>query len=86
MIMSDSSNNHFDEAAATWDAEPRRVELTSALGKAILRQVQPNRGMDVRDYGCGTGLPRRAMDCHIDEFAEAVDEANDIRDKATTKR
>ena len=54
--MSNAQTTHFDEAAATWDAEPRRVELTSAVGEAILRQVQPTRGMDVLDYGCGTGL------------------------------
>lgn len=54
--MSNIHTSHFDEAAATWDAEPRRVELTSAVGKAICRLVQPNRGMDVLDYGCGTGL------------------------------
>jgi ubiquinone/menaquinone biosynthesis C-methylase UbiE len=54
--MSIRSNNHFDKAAATWDTELRRVELTSDVGKAILRHVQPTRGMDVLDYGCGTGL------------------------------
>ena len=54
--MSDTKTNHFDEAAANWDAEPRRVELAKAVGEAILRQVQPTRGMDVLDYGCGTGL------------------------------
>ncbi len=32
--MSNSNNNHFDDAAATWDAEPRRVELTRVVGKA----------------------------------------------------
>jgi ubiquinone/menaquinone biosynthesis C-methylase UbiE len=54
--MNDAKANHFDEAAANWDAEPRRIELTSAIGQAILRHVQPTRGMDVLDYGCGTGL------------------------------
>ncbi len=54
--MSNFQTSHFDEAAATWDAEPRRVELTSAVGRAILCQVQPTRDMDVLDYGCGTGL------------------------------
>lgn len=54
--MSNIRTSHFDEAAATWDAEPRRIELTIAVGEAILRQVQPTRGMDVLDYGCGTGL------------------------------
>jgi ubiquinone/menaquinone biosynthesis C-methylase UbiE len=54
--MCNIQTSHFDEAAATWDAEPRRVELTSAVGEAILRHVQPTRGIDVLDYGCGTGL------------------------------
>ena len=54
--MSNAKANYFDEAAANWDAEPRRVELAKAVGEAILRQVQPTRGMDVLDYGCGTGL------------------------------
>jgi ubiquinone/menaquinone biosynthesis C-methylase UbiE len=54
--MSDIKTNHFDEAAASWDAEPRRIELAKAVGDAILRHVQPTRDMDVLDYGCGTGL------------------------------
>ncbi len=54
--MSDIKANHFDEASADWDAEPRRIELAKAVGEAILRQVQPTRSMDVLDYGCGTGL------------------------------
>jgi len=54
--MSHSKANHFDEAAANWDAEPRRVELAKAVGEAILRQALPTCGMDVLDYGCGTGL------------------------------
>lgn len=54
--MNRNDTNYFDEAAATWDAEPRRIELTSAVGEAILRHVQPTCDMDVLDYGCGTGL------------------------------
>jgi len=54
--MSNSNNNRFDEAAANWDAVPQRAELAKAVGQAILRRVQPTPGMDVLDYGCGTGL------------------------------
>ena len=54
--MSNATANHFDQSATNWDAEPRRVELAKAVGEAILRQVRPTRGMDVLDYGCGTGL------------------------------
>ena len=54
--MSDNPINHFDQATANWDAQSHRAKLTSAIGEAILHQVRPTRGMDVLDYGCGTGL------------------------------
>ena len=48
--------NHFDDAAATWDNEPRRIALMKAVGETILREARPTKHMDVLDYGCGTGL------------------------------
>jgi ubiquinone/menaquinone biosynthesis C-methylase UbiE len=54
--MSDTKSNHFDNSAASWDREPRRIELAKAVGEAILRLVRPTADMDVMDYGCGTGL------------------------------
>jgi ubiquinone/menaquinone biosynthesis C-methylase UbiE len=54
--MSNSNLNYFDQSAANWDTEPRRIELARAVGEAILRQVKPGPNMDVMDYGCGTGL------------------------------
>lgn len=54
--MNDANTNHFDQSAAHWDAEPRRVELAKAVGEAIIRHVRPTSNMDVLDYGCGTGL------------------------------
>ncbi|HPM79083.1 MAG TPA: class I SAM-dependent methyltransferase [Candidatus Anammoximicrobium sp.] len=50
------SANRFDQAAATWDHEPRRIALMRAIGEAILRQANPTKAMRVLDYGCGTGL------------------------------
>lgn len=50
------SANYFNEAAATWDSEPRRVALARAIGETIVREAKPNHSMDVLDYGCGTGL------------------------------
>lgn len=49
-------NSYFDEAASTWDSEPRRIALMKAVGEAILREARPAPDMDVLDYGCGTGL------------------------------
>jgi ubiquinone/menaquinone biosynthesis C-methylase UbiE len=48
--------NYFDDAAAMWDTEPRRVALMRAIGEAILRETKPSRSTDVLDYGCGTEL------------------------------
>lgn len=50
------SSTYFDQAAATWDNEPRRIALMKAVGEAILRETQPTKETDVLDYGCGTGL------------------------------
>ncbi|MGQ9650087.1 MAG: class I SAM-dependent methyltransferase [Phycisphaerae bacterium] len=48
--------SYFDDAAATWDNEPRRIELMKVVGEAILREARPTKEMDALDYGCGTGL------------------------------
>jgi len=50
------TRNRFDEAAANWDNEPRRVALMKTIGEKIVAQVQLTTDMDVFDYGCGTGL------------------------------
>ncbi len=47
---------YFDQSAASWDNEPRRIALMKAVGEAILREAHPTKDMDVLDYGCGTGL------------------------------
>ncbi|MGA7828713.1 MAG: class I SAM-dependent methyltransferase [Geobacteraceae bacterium] len=47
---------NFNEAAASWDEEPRRVRLASDVAEAMCREVALCSDMDVLDYGCGTGL------------------------------
>ena len=46
----------FDTAAATWDEEPRRVQLAREVADAVIGLVRPTAGMDAMDFGCGTGL------------------------------
>ncbi len=46
----------FNIEAAQWDANPGRVKLANEVADAIIREAAPSRGMDVLDYGCGTGL------------------------------
>ena len=47
--------NEFDEAAANWDAETRRSELTAKIAETIIKKIRLNSEMRVLDYGCGTG-------------------------------
>ncbi len=53
--------NRFDEAAATWDEQPRRVKLARDVADAIARTVRLSHDTDVLDFGCGTGLLTLAL-------------------------
>ncbi len=50
------AKRHFDQHAANWDEKPERVELASQICTCFLEQVDLNSGMEVLDFGCGTGL------------------------------
>jgi ubiquinone/menaquinone biosynthesis C-methylase UbiE len=58
-------DEYFNQSAATWDSEPRRVMLARAVGEAIVREVKPSRAMNVLDYGCGTGLLSLVLLPHV---------------------
>ena len=59
------SSSYFDQSAATWDNEPRRIALMKAVGETIIREAKPSKDMDVLDYGCGTGLVSLFLLPHI---------------------
>jgi ubiquinone/menaquinone biosynthesis C-methylase UbiE len=46
--------NRFDEAAAQWDDNPRRRQLSEAIAVAIRRAIPLQKGWRVLEYGCGT--------------------------------
>ena len=46
----------FDQAAATWDANPGRVALARGVVEAIRRAVPLHPAMQAMDFGAGTGL------------------------------
>jgi ubiquinone/menaquinone biosynthesis C-methylase UbiE len=46
----------FSLDAATWDEEPRRVQLAKELYGAIAQAVDLHPSMHALDVGCGTGL------------------------------
>lgn len=51
-----TGNERFDEAAATWDAEERRVLQARGVTEAIVKRCALPADLDVLDFGCGTGL------------------------------
>jgi 2-polyprenyl-3-methyl-5-hydroxy-6-metoxy-1,4-benzoquinol methylase len=54
--MKSEERKDFDKEAAQWDANPGRVKLAGEVADAIIREAAPASGMDVLDFGCGTGL------------------------------
>jgi predicted TPR repeat methyltransferase len=60
-----TEHRDFDKAAATWDEEPRRVQLTRDVAAAIIREVEPTGEMDALDFGCGTGLLTLQLQPHL---------------------
>jgi ubiquinone/menaquinone biosynthesis C-methylase UbiE len=55
----------FDKVAVSWDDEPRRVKLAGDLARAIIREVELTRNMDLLDFGCGTGLISLHLQPHV---------------------
>jgi ubiquinone/menaquinone biosynthesis C-methylase UbiE len=51
-----NEKKNFDQEAATWDEEPRRVKLGQDIAASISHAIELSHDMDVMDFGCGTGL------------------------------
>ncbi|WP_052572418.1 class I SAM-dependent DNA methyltransferase [Holophaga foetida] len=49
-------SNRFDNAAASWDAETRRVQMAQGVQTALRESLNLSPDMDLLDFGCGTGL------------------------------
>lgn len=48
--------NTFDERAATWDENPKRMELIEQAVRELRNKIELKPHMHLLDYGCGTGL------------------------------
>jgi len=46
----------FDKEAAAWDENPGRVRMTNSIADAIISRIKLHGGMDVLDFGAGTGI------------------------------
>ncbi|MBD3318092.1 MAG: methyltransferase domain-containing protein [Chitinivibrionales bacterium] len=49
------TREEFDRKAATWDADPAKLERARAVAKAIIEEVPLSKSMIGFEYGCGTG-------------------------------
>jgi 2-polyprenyl-3-methyl-5-hydroxy-6-metoxy-1,4-benzoquinol methylase len=56
VVNMNNEKKDFDQEAATWDEEPRRVKLVQDIADAISRAIELSPNMDAMDFGCGTGL------------------------------
>jgi ubiquinone/menaquinone biosynthesis C-methylase UbiE len=59
------STDHFDEKAATWDADPAKVERAAEVARCIAAAVPLGRSMRMLEYGAGTGLVTQALGAHV---------------------
>lgn len=74
----------FDAAATTWDEEPRRVAMATAVAEAIRREVPLSADWSAMDYGCGTGLVTLALAPHLG-CVEAADSSAGMLQVITAK-
>ena len=56
MMVSMTDTSRFDKAAASWDAEKRRVKMATDVQASLRGALPLSADMDVLDFGCGTGL------------------------------
>lgn len=57
----DHATGDFDEKAATWDADPAKVERAEVVARAIRARVPLDRSTRLLEYGAGTGLVTQAL-------------------------
>ena len=48
--------SQFDAKAATWDADPVKVDRSAAVADGVRRCVPVSRELRAMEFGCGTGL------------------------------
>jgi len=71
MNINDTGKRDFDKEAPTWEDNPERLRMASAIASGILEQTSPDQTMDVLDYGCGTGLITMALQPYVRSITAA---------------
>jgi 2-polyprenyl-3-methyl-5-hydroxy-6-metoxy-1,4-benzoquinol methylase len=63
--------SRFDQIAATWDEDPKRIALARTVGAVIAERMSLSPAAHVLDYGCGTGLLSLALAAHVGHLTGA---------------
>ena len=69
--MGTNEKRDFNAKAATWDEEPRRVQLARDITAAILLEIPLSPCMKALDYGCGSGLVTLGIQPHVQSIVGA---------------
>lgn len=69
--MENNQKRDFDQVAAIWDQEPRRVKLAQEVVDAMLRELPLTPEMEALDFGCGSGLVTLGLQPHVGRITGA---------------
>lgn len=75
----------FEEKAKDWDVNEMVKQLSSAIGKTILDNVELNSQMHVMDFGAGTGLITSQVAPHVNKIT-AVDISKSMLEQLINKQ
>ncbi|MEI6306368.1 MAG: class I SAM-dependent methyltransferase [Deltaproteobacteria bacterium] len=82
--MGTNEKRDFNAKAATWDEEPRRVQLARDITAAILLEIPLSPFMKALDYGCGSGLVTLGIQPYVQSIVGA-DSSHGMLDVLTRK-
>ncbi len=79
-----TKKRNFDQEATLWDQVPERVKVAQDIAQSVIQEITLTPGMDVLDFGCGTGLLTFALQPFVRSLI-GVDSSRGMLDAFKTK-
>ncbi|PQM75079.1 class I SAM-dependent methyltransferase [Corynebacterium sp. J010B-136] len=76
--------HHFDDQAAEWDKDPKKIERARRTAQLIVDTVQPQGSERVFEFGAGTGLVSQFLAPHVGALTLA-DNSHGMREVIANK-
>lgn len=76
--------HHFDDQAAEWDKDPKKIERARRTAQLIVDTVQPQGNERVFEFGAGTGLVSQYLVPHVGALTLA-DNSHGMREVIANK-